>query len=121
MDEVVADDEIDSEVAVSTSELSPEATDFLEMLTRLRAPLGDARGKIRVSDIHVLAGLERQSYYVMGLIARALRHLGWERTRCRFDGVVRYAYAKGTRLQRENILEIERTGDGRLVVKKRDP
>ena len=97
------------------------ASDLLVMVTRLRRALGDARGKLRVSDAHVLGGLERQSYYQTHLIAHALRHLGWERGRYRFDGTVRYAYVKGTRLQRENILEITRGEDGQFVVKRRDP
>jgi hypothetical protein len=99
--------------------LSEEAADFLEMVGRLRAALGDVRGKIRVGDVHALAWLARPTYYRMNLIARALRHLGWRRARYRFDGVVRYAYARGTRLQREDILEIERgVGDQYVLVKR---
>lgn len=94
---------------------------FLEVLSRLRHALGDARGKLRVSDAQVLAGLDRKSHYGSRLTARALRHLGWERSRYRFDGKVAYAYAKGTRLQRETILEVTSGEAGQLVVKRRDP
>jgi hypothetical protein len=101
------------------SALSEEAADFLEMVGRLRVALGDVRGKIRVGDVHALAGLDRPTYYRMNLIARALRHLGWRRSRYRFDGGVRYAYARGTRLQREDILEIERGVGDQYVLAKR--
>jgi len=98
--------------------LSADVSDFLVVLSRLRAALGDARGKIRVADVQALAALERPSYYRMSLIARALRHLGWKRSRYRFDGTLGYGYGRGTRLQRENILEIERLADGQVVLKK---
>lgn len=114
--------EEEDEVAVAT-ERAPDLGDasvFLEVLSRLRRALGDVRGKIRVSDAQVLAGLDRKSHYGSRLIARALRHLGWKRSRYRFDGRVAYAYAKGTRLQRETILEVAGSDDGQLVVKRRD-
>lgn len=99
-----------------------DVADFLMVLTQLRTALGKARGKIRVTDVQALAGLDRnrKSYYRMNLIARALRHLGWKRARYRFDSERLYGYARGTRLQRETILEVERQ-DGQLVVKKREP
>lgn len=101
--------------------LSEETSDFLAMVSRLRALLGDARGKIRVVDVQALAGLDRPSYYRMSLIARALRHLGWKRSRCRFRGTVAYGYARGTRLQREEILEIERSSGEQFGLKKSSP
>ena len=97
---------------------SEEASDLLEMVSRLRGLLGDVRGKIRVGDVQILAGLTRPSYYRMSLIARALRHLGWKRSRYRFNGAVAYGYARGTRLQREEILEIGRGADGQYALKK---
>jgi hypothetical protein len=98
--------------------LSEEASDLLGMVTLLRGALGDARGKIRVVDVQALAGLDRPSYYRMSLIARALRHLGWKRSRYRFNGTVAYGYGRGTRLQREDILEVERSADGQFVLKR---
>lgn len=100
------------------ADLPEDAADFLAMVSLLRRALGDARGKIRVVDVQALAGLDRRSYYRMSLIARALRHLGWRRARYRFNGALSYGYARGTRLQREEILDIERGADGhlRLVV-----
>jgi hypothetical protein len=106
------------EEAVSGA-LSEEASDFLGMVSLLRGALGDARGKIRVVDVQSLAGLDRPSYYRMSLIARALRHLGWKRSRYRFNGVVAYGYARGTRFQREEILDIEPCSDGQFGLKKR--
>ncbi len=115
---------------VSSAEASPvavssidgddpsDAADFLAVLQRLRDTLGERRGRIRVSDVQELAGLERPSYYRMNLIARALRHLGWRRTRCRFGGTLTYGYSRGTRLQREEILEIERREDGQVTLKE---
>ena len=95
--------------------------DYQLVLTRLRNALGDEHGKIRVSDVQRLVD-ERRSYYRGRLIARAMRKLGWERGRYRFDGVPLYAYARGTHLQREIVLEVSRSGDGvGFVVKKKDP
>lgn len=94
--------------------LSEDAADLASMVSLLRRVLGDARGKIRVVDVQVLAGLDRPSYYRMSLIARALRHLGWRRARYRFSGTLAYGYARGTRFQREDILEIERGVDGQF-------
>lgn len=99
--------------------LSEDASDLLGMVSQLREALGDARGKIRVVDVQALAGLDRPSYYRMSLIARALRHLGWKRSRYRFNGVVAYGYARGTRFQREEILDIEPCSDGQFGLKKK--
>jgi hypothetical protein len=96
-----------------------EPSDFLAVLSPLRAALQNERGKIRVADVQKLAGLGRRSYYRSRLIAQALRHLGWKRGRCRFDGSLAYAYVKGTPLQREDILEVECGPDGQFVLKRR--
>lgn len=104
-------------VDAAVSEAS-DAADFLAVLSRLRVSLGEARGKIRVSDVQALAGLERPSYYRMCLIARALRHLGWKRSRVRFDGTLAYGYARGSRLQREDILKVVRGEDGQPSLKE---
>jgi hypothetical protein len=102
---------------VAAGSLTEEAADLLAMIALLRRALVDARGKIRVVDVHVLAGLDRPSYYRMSLIARALRHLGWKRSRYRFNGALAYGYARGSRLQREELLEIERGTDGQFGLK----
>lgn len=94
---------------------------FELVLERLRAALVDSRGKLRAMDALALAGFESPSYHRTQLVARALRELGWERGRYRFHGSLLYAYARGTRLEREVLLEVERGGDDRLVVKRRAP
>ena len=118
---VEEEDDAAVDVAAGRQLDSSDATAFLEVLTRLRQALGDARGKIRVAAVHQLAGLGRPTDYRSRLIARALRHLGWERGRYRFDGAIAYAYAKGTRLQRETILEVASGDGGQLAVKRREP
>lgn len=114
----VEDDE-DSAITEVAPDLE-DASAFLEVLSLLRRSLDNFRGKIRVVDVHALGGLTRRSHYRSQLIARALRHLGWERGRYRFDGKISYAYAKGTRLQRETILELATGDDDQLVVKRRE-
>ena len=94
---------------------------FELVLERLRAALDDTRGKLRASDALALAGFESPSYHRTQLVARALRELGWERGRYRFHGSLLYAYARGTQLEREVMLTVERGVDDRLVVKRREP
>jgi len=95
--------------------------DFELVLGRLRAALDDARGKLRAADALTLAGFESPSYHRTQLVARALRKLGWERGRYRFHGNLLYAYARGTQLEREAMLVVERGDEDRLVVKRREP
>ena len=94
---------------------------FELVLERLRAALDHARGKLRAADALALAGFESPSYHRTQLVARALRELGWERGRFRFNGSLLYAYARGTQLEREVRLDVERGDDDRLVVKRREP
>jgi hypothetical protein len=94
---------------------SGDAADFLVVLERLRSALGDARGKIRVADVRRVLDLEHASYFRSRLVARAMRHLGWERVRCRIDGAIVYAYARGTSLQREDVLVVVIEVDRRVV------
>ena len=94
--------------------------DLIDVTSRLRAALGDSRGKIRVSDAQSLSGLGRPTHYRSQLVAHALRQLGWERVRLRFDGSLAYWYAKGTRLQRETVLEVSEV-EGKFTVKPRTP
>ena len=94
--------------------------DFVTVEARLRAHLADARGKLRVADALTLAGFDRPTFYRTQLVGRVMRELGWERARFRFDGKLHYAYARGSRLEREVMLAVER-GDDRLVVKRSEP
>lgn len=90
--------------------------DLLAVTARLRAALDGAHGKLRVVDAHALAGFSRPSYARAKLVAAAMRDLGWDRGRLRFDGALFYAYAQGSQLEREVILDVERGDDDRLVV-----
>ena len=84
------------------------------------ATLGNVRGKLRAADAVSLAGFDRRSWYRSQLVGRAMRDLGWERGRYRFGGGLHYAYAKGSRLERELVLDVERAADG-VVLKWREP
>lgn len=95
--------------------------DLQQVTARLRTALADTSGKLRVSDALALAGFDRPSFYRSQIIFLAMRELGWTRGRFRFKGAVKYAYARGTRLQRESILDVERGADGQLVVRRREP
>ena len=116
-------DESEPESEAKIVAITDDQADFLVVLALLRKALGDARGKMLVSDAQRLGldDLQRASHYRKGLIARALRYLGWARCRSRFDGTLKYAYARGTRLQRENILDVVLDAEGHLVVKQREP
>lgn len=107
--------------------LSPSHADDLGadavagVMDRLHRALGDVRGKLLASTALVLAGFASPSYGKQQLIARALRTLGWERGRHRYHGGLLYTYARGTQLEREMMLDVERDSDDRLVVKQRKP
>ena len=88
---------------------------------RLAAVLANERGKLRASDALSLAGYSRPSYRRKQLVARVLREMGWTRARYRFDGNLLYAYGRGTQLEREVTLDVERGDDGQLIVKRREP
>lgn len=101
------------------NELGDDAFDLV--MQRLRAALDGASGKLRASDALALAGFNSPSYHRKQLVARALRDLGWERGRFRFNGSLLYAYARGTQLEREVMLDVARGDDDCLVVKRREP
>lgn len=95
--------------------------DELKVMQRLRTSLDGASGKLRASDALALAGFKSPSYRRKQLVARALRALGWERGRFRFNGNLLYAYARGTQREREVMLYVERGADDLLVVKRSEP
>jgi hypothetical protein len=92
----------------------------LEVTTRLRGALEGSQGKLRVPDALLLAGFDRPSFHRKRIVSRAMRDLGWDRERLRFDGELIYAYARGSLLEREVILDVVRDDD-RFVVKQRQP
>jgi len=75
----------------------------------LHRALGDRTGKLRVADAFLICGIEvgKANQDQIGRLGRAIRELGWERQRRRFDGVPEYAYVKGTAAEREIDLLVE--------------
>lgn len=94
---------------------------FAAVRARLHAALDGMNGKLRAIDALALAGFKSPSYHRRQLVSRALGELGWERGRFRFNGSLLYAYARGTQLEREVMLDVERGDDDHLVVKRREP
>jgi len=97
------------------------ADDLLAVMDRLRSLLSEASGKLRVSDALVLAGFAGPSFHRSRLLTRAMRDLGWDRARLRFDGTLSYVYARGSLLEREVLLVVARGDDNQFVVKRREP
>lgn len=95
--------------------------DLITVTTRLRVRLDGAHGKLRVADALRLAGFERRTYVRALVVARAMRGLGWDRARPRFNGTLETAYVRGSALEREVILDVERSDDGQLTVKAKEP
>src|SRR5262249_41704396 len=80
----------------------------------LGSALGDLTGKLRTEDAYRIAGIEpgkaTQDQYER--IGAAMRKLGWERMRKRFDGDLGYAYVRGEGAERDHELEVAITGTG---------
>lgn len=79
------------------------------MLDVLYRALGTRTGKLRVSDAFLICGLEpgKVNQDQIERFGRAIRELGWERMRRRFDGALEYAYVKGTPAERKVDLVVE--------------
>ena len=99
----------------------PVDDDLAIVTARLRLILEGVRGKLRVVDALALAGFARPSNVRTKLVSQAMRSLGWDRGRLRFNGALSYAYARGSQLEREVVLDVQRGEDGQLVVKQREP
>ncbi|HSX22344.1 MAG TPA: VapE domain-containing protein [Gaiellaceae bacterium] len=71
--------------------------------------LGTRTGKLRISDAYLICGIEsgRATQDQIDRFGRAIRKLGWERKRRRFDGQLEYAYVKGSEAEREVNLIVE--------------
>ena len=95
--------------------------DLIEVTARLRVTLDGVHGKLRAADAILLAGFERRTRLRAVIVARAMRDLGWEQGRCRFNGTLESAYSRGSALEREVILDVARGDDDRLVVRRREP
>lgn len=101
-----------------TAELTDR--DLSEVTGRLRVALDEMHGKLRAADAILLAGFERRTRLRAVIVARAMRDLGWEHGRCRFNGTLESAYWRGSALECEAILSVTRGDDG-LVVKRSEP
>lgn len=102
--------------------MNEQGDDLSRVTARLRSSLDGMHGKLRGVDVYALAGFSRPSYARAKLVVAAMRDLGWKRGRLRFDGALYYAYVRGSELEREIILDIERGEDGQLVVvQRREP
>lgn len=75
----------------------------------LHRALGNRTGKLRVSDAYLICGIEpgKVTNDQMSRFGRAIRELGWERLRRRFDKTLQYAYVKGSAAEREVELVVE--------------
>ena len=75
----------------------------------LHQTLGNLTGKIRVSDVFLVCGIALfdAAQEQREQLGYAIRELGWERKRRRFDGVLEYAYVKGTESERLVQLVVE--------------
>lgn len=75
----------------------------------LHRALGSRTGKLRVSDAYLICGIEpgKVNQDQIARFGRAIRELGWERSRRRFDGSLQYAYVKGNATEREVELVVE--------------
>lgn len=64
--------------------------------------LGDVRGKLRAADVWHILEIEpgRATQEQNPRLDDAMRELGWERTKRRFDGRAGWAYVRGTETER---------------------
>lgn len=94
--------------------------DLARVLKRLRAALNGITGKLRASDALTLAGFTSPSYHRRLVVSRALRELDFEYGRHRINGKMIYAYTRGTPLEREAMIVVERAPDGSPVAKRKE-
>ena len=94
--------------------------DLARVLKRLRAALNGITGKLRASDALTLAGFTSPSYHRRLVVSRALRELDFEYGRHRINGKMIYAYTRGTPLECEAMIVVERTSDGSPVAKRKE-
>ena len=87
------------------------------MVDVLQRVLANRTGKLRVSDAFLICGIEagKANQDQIERFGRAIRELGWERKRCRFNGGFVYAYVKGTEAERALDLVVEYDPNTRSV------
>jgi hypothetical protein len=94
--------------------------DLAALEDRLRLVLNGVSGKLRGSDALALAGFAARSPRRARVVGLVLRELGWDRVRFRFDGELSYGYERGSYLEREAVIVVERGNDGTYVVRRRE-
>ena len=79
------------------------------MVPLLDRTLGGWTGKLRIEDAYAIVGIEpgKATKDQIDRLGRAIRKIGWERKRRRFDGVREYAYVRGTEQEREVEIVVE--------------
>ena len=82
----------------------------------LEEALGTLEGKLRCRDVWEIIGnvKERRSQDDNQRIGAAIRKIGWDRAKCRYQGSVVWCYVKG---DRSVALEIKKVGDRTVKVK----
>lgn len=92
--------------------------DLAALEDRLRSALDGVNGKLRSVDALALAGFDARSPRRVRVIGLVLRELGWDRVRFRFGGDLSYGYERGSYLEREAVIVIDRGEDGHYAVRR---
>jgi predicted P-loop ATPase len=106
--------------AAKEQELRLADDPFVEILERA---LQDRKGKIASLDIWKIIGIpqERRTQNDNARMGEAMRKLGWERGKARFNGKTDNGYFRGTKRERQGLeLTVCGQGDRALVVKRSD-
>lgn len=87
------------------------------LVDTLHQALANRTGKLRISDAYLICDIEpgKATLEQISRFSRAIRELGWERQRRRFNGTLQYAYARGTAVEREVELVVHHDPDSRTV------
>jgi hypothetical protein len=86
---------------VLDADQDPDEPDDDPIPNILHRVLTNRTGKIRVTDIHCLCGIDPGKSSRLTLLKSIMQSEGWERQRQRFDGTLQYAYVRGTSEERE--------------------
>lgn len=106
-------------VSNNTPNNTPSWRALEPLALRLRTCLAGVNGKLRNFDALALAGFDARSPRRSRVVGMVLRELGWDRVRFRFDGALLYGYARGSYLEREAVIVVDRGEDGHSVVRRR--
>jgi hypothetical protein len=86
---------------------------------RLLSALDGVSGRLRGSDALALAGFDTRSPRRVRVVGMLLREMGWDRVRFRVNGELLYGYARGSYLEREAVIVVDRGEDGHYMVRRR--